>query len=143
MTTTKLKSVPVRSVNGQPLQIPYDFYSEFKPQQLDVEFRFKVLDQGNSKRYNVNVYRGSVTVEEPAQSLLDFQLLSVYALLALLVGGIVYVAYTSYVAPSLRTKAPAKKRTSAPAPAPAASANDDWLPKERNLRPRKQAPKKK
>lgn len=44
MTNTKYKSIPLRMVGGKPIQVPYDFYSEFKPQPMDVEFRLLVTD---------------------------------------------------------------------------------------------------
>lgn len=44
MTTTKYKSLPLKPTDGKPLQVPYDFYPEFKPQQLGVEFRLIVND---------------------------------------------------------------------------------------------------
>lgn len=139
MTATRIKNVPITNVGGQPLQVPYDFYSEFKPQSLDVEFRVKVLDQGNSRRYNLGVYRGSVLVEEPTQSLFDLQLLSVYAVMALVVAGAAYLVYQQYLA-AYFPKAP-RKRTQAPRSAQPAATHDEWLP-EQNVRARKAVPKR-
>jgi hypothetical protein len=44
MTTHRVKSLPLKPTDGKPLQVPYDFFPEFKPQQLGVEFRLIVND---------------------------------------------------------------------------------------------------
>lgn len=44
MTTTRFKSLPLKPTDGKPLQVPFDFFPEFKPQQLGVEFRLMVND---------------------------------------------------------------------------------------------------
>ncbi|WFD36851.1 hypothetical protein MCUN1_003741 [Malassezia cuniculi] len=140
MTTLPVKSLPLTAVGGQPIQIPFDFWSEFRPQQLDVEFRFNVRDQSNSKIYNLLAYRGSVTVEEPPQSLFDIQLLSVYVIIAAFAAGVAYFVYKAYV-----PERKAGKASKARAPAPAAAAapasksakgkgtgkyDEDWIPQE-------------
>ena len=112
MTTASLKNRPtIRQTGGQPLQIPFDFYSEFKPEKYDVEFRMNVYDQTASKSFNVQAYRGSVTVEEPPFDWFDYQLLSIYALLLACACGAPYWAYTTYISPSNRKSRPAQKRT--------------------------------
>ncbi|WFD29827.1 hypothetical protein MSPP1_000840 [Malassezia sp. CBS 17886] len=148
MTATPLESVPVRAADGNPpLQVPFIFFSEFQPQQLEVEFLLQVVDQSSSKRYTIPAYRGTVTVEEPPQSLMDLQLLSVYAVLFALAAAAAYWAYVTYIAPAMRRpKAPLPKHPSAaPAAPPRAEAqggasakayDDEWIP-QHNLRPRK------
>lgn len=44
ITKTPYKSVPLRSVGGRPVQIPYDFHAEFKPQEMGIEIRLLVND---------------------------------------------------------------------------------------------------
>lgn len=73
MTETKYKSLPIKPVDGKPLQVPYDFYPEFKPQELGVEFRLIVNDQQTGKKHNLHAYTGTVTVVEPAKSWFDLQ----------------------------------------------------------------------
>ena len=91
MTNRILHDDPlVQFTNGKPLQLPYDIHSEFKPQKLDIELRATVTDKSSLNKYNVLLYRGSVTVEEPPQSLWDLELLSVYLFLAGLVGAVAY-----------------------------------------------------
>ncbi|PWN35531.1 uncharacterized protein FA14DRAFT_160634 [Meira miltonrushii] len=96
MTSTKFKSLPLKPTNGQPLQVPFDFYPEFKPQEVGVEFRILVKDGQTSKVHNLHAYTGSVSVVEPAKSWFDVQLLSLYALLAAVVGTAVYWASKNY-----------------------------------------------
>lgn len=142
MTTTKIKSAPIAKVGDQPLQMPFDFYPEFRPQPLHVEFRFKVLDQNASKRYNIAAYTGTVTVEEPKQSpLFDLQLLSVYAILALVLAGTLMYVYDRYLASHLRPKSQ-QKHTQTKLVSGSPPEADEWLPKP-NVRARKQVPRKK
>lgn len=123
----------IQIVDGKPLQLPFDVYSEFKPQKLDVEFRAMVSDRSSSNNYNVLLYRGSVTVEEPPQSLWDWQLLSVYGIVFALLGGIGYWIYNAYIVPMLRTKTVPTKRRDAKTTPVAVSSNgktydEDWIP---------------
>ncbi|KAI3623333.1 hypothetical protein CBS14141_004116 [Malassezia furfur] len=139
MTTTHLKAVPIASAAAHPVQVPFDFYPEFKPQSLDVEFRVKVLDQGNTRRYNLPVYRGTVVVEEPAPSFFDVQLLSVYAVMATALAGVAYFVYTQYLAAYVRPKAPAKRTQPTQPAKPAAANHEEWLPQQPTVRTRRQA----
>lgn len=131
MTTTRLRDVTVRQASAQPLQIPYDFYSEFKPQALEVEFRANVVDQSDSAKYNVLLYRGTVTVEEPAQSWLDVQLWSVYVIVLGIFGGIAYAAYRTYAVPILHSRTPKRSAKAQPVSAPTykngKTYDEDWI----------------
>jgi hypothetical protein len=44
MTMMPYASFPLKPKDGKPLQVPYDFYPEFKPQSIGVEFRLTVKD---------------------------------------------------------------------------------------------------
>ncbi|UZJ53043.1 hypothetical protein CBS101457_002363 [Exobasidium rhododendri] len=88
MTTTRFKSLPLKPTDGKPVQVPFDFFPEFKPQQLGVEFRLVVNDAQTGKKHNIHAYTGTVTVIEPKKSWFDAQLLSLYAIMA----GIVLIA---------------------------------------------------
>lgn len=44
MTTTPVKSLAITGPLSKPLQVPYDFQPEFKPQDIGVEFRLLVND---------------------------------------------------------------------------------------------------
>lgn len=110
MTTTKYKSLPVKTTDGKPLQVPYDFFPEFKPQQVGIEFRLIVNDQQTNKKHNIAAYTGTVTVFEPPKSWFDVQLLSLYVLLAGVFGTTIYWASKHY--PGSKTVDKRKQRHS-------------------------------
>lgn len=148
MTNTKYKSLPVKKTDGQPLQVPFDFFPEFKPQQIGVEFRLLVKDAQTSKTHNIHAYTGTITVVEPPKSWFDVQMLSLYALLAAVVGTAIYWASQNY--PGSRSVNKRKKRATTaqtagstgkptgtkgqpivPSSTPSASSSaydEDWIP---------------
>ena len=137
MTNRILHDDPlVQFTNGKPLQLPYDIHSEFKPQKLDIELRATVTDKSSLNKYNVLLYRGSVTVEEPPQSLWDLELLSVYLILAGLVGAVAYYVYVSYIQPALRANlstSSSKRKDKTPAPVAnkdGKTYDESWIPEE-------------
>ncbi|AXA51149.1 uncharacterized protein MRET_2887 [Malassezia restricta] len=137
MTNRILHDDPlVQFTNGKPLQLPYDIHSEFKPQKLDIELRATVTDKSSLNKYNVLLYRGSVTVEEPPQSLWDLELLSVYLFLAGLVGAVAYYVYVSYIQPTLRANistSSSKRKDKTPAPVAnkdGKTYDESWIPEE-------------
>lgn len=73
MTATRLRSVPLRMVGGRPVQLPWDFYAEFRPSPLDVEFWLEVVDQQTSKSHNILAFKGGVTIVEPSKGWFDIQ----------------------------------------------------------------------
>lgn len=100
MTVTPYKSLSLRTVGGRPLEVPYDFYPEFKPQTMGVDFYLKVLDGQTQKTHTILAYQGSVTVIEPPKNWLDPQLWSLYLLGLAILGGAAYYA-ASMFAPGL------------------------------------------
>lgn len=137
MTNRILHDDPlVQFTNGKPLQLPYDIHSEFKPQKLDIELRATVTDKSSLNKYNVLLYRGSVTVEEPPQSLWDLELLSVYLFLAGLVCAVAYYVYVSYIQPALRANlstSSSKRKDKTPAPVAnkdGKTYDESWIPEE-------------
>ena len=137
MTNRILHDDPlVQFTNGKPLQLPYDIHSEFKPQKLDIELRATVTDKSSLNKYNVLLYRGSVTVEEPPQSLWDLELLSVYLFLAGLVGAVAYYVYVSYIQPALHANlstSSSKRKDKTPAPVAnkdGKTYDESWIPEE-------------
>ena len=137
MTNRILHDDPlVQFTNGKPLQLPYDIHSEFKPQKLDIELRATVTDKSSLNKYNVLLYRGSVTVEEPPQSLWDLELLSVYLFLAGLVGAVAYYVYLSYIQPAPRANlstSSSKRKDKTPAPVAnkdGKTYDESWIPEE-------------
>lgn len=138
MTNRVLHEDPlVQFTNGKPLQLPYDIHSEFKPQKLDIELRATVTDKSSLNKYNVLLYRGSVTVEEPPQSLWDLELLSVYLFLVGLVGAAAYYVCRSFIYPAFRANLSTSSSSKRQEKSPASVANKDgktydesWIPEE-------------
>ncbi|PWN51086.1 hypothetical protein IE53DRAFT_386578 [Violaceomyces palustris] len=144
MTTTTYKNRPLRSVGGKPVQVPFKFVPEFKPQEMGVEFRIIVNDEQTGKKYNIQAYRGKVQVEEPPKNWFDLQLLSLYAMF---IGGIGATAYFTLFSGGGKRKGGSKKvdapsvTTSVSAKASGAggdeaSYDEDWIP-EQHLKSRK------
>ncbi|EPQ30339.1 uncharacterized protein PFL1_01865 [Pseudozyma flocculosa PF-1] len=148
MTTTAFKSRPLRSVGGKPVQIPFDFVPEFKPQEMGVEFSLLVNDEQTGKKHRIEAYRGKVQVIEPPKNWFDWQLLSVYALGLAFVAGAALFAYNTYLAPQTSKKAAPKKPVAAAAgqekkvdrptlvKTKSGAYEEDWIP-EAHIRARK------
>ena len=134
MTTTTFKSRPLRSVGGRPVQIPFNFVPEFKPQELGVEFSLLVNDEQTGKKHLIHAYRGSVRVEEPPKNWFDLQLLSVYVIVAAFIGGVGYLVYTSYINPE-ETTAAGTKKFDKPAPVQQSGVQDEWIVSTTALKP--------
>lgn len=126
MTTTAFKSRPLRSVGGRPVQIPFDFVPEFKPQELSVEFSLLVNDEQTGKKHRIHAYRGNVQVIEPPKNWFDLQLLSVYVIAAAVVAGIGYAVYSSYLKPEEKT-ATGSKKFEKPAVVQQSGVQDEWI----------------
>ncbi|ETS64795.1 hypothetical protein PaG_00760 [Moesziomyces aphidis] len=135
MTTTTFKSRPLRTVGGRPVQIPFDFVPEFKPQELSVEFSLLVNDEQTGKKHRIPAYRGAVQVVEPPKNWFDLQLLSVYVIAAATIAGIAYVVYATYIKAE-DTTATGPKKFEKPAPVQQSGVQDEWIP-EHHLRARK------
>ncbi|SNX84350.1 uncharacterized protein MEPE_03059 [Melanopsichium pennsylvanicum] len=134
MTTTTFKSRPLRSVGGRPVQIPFDFVPEFRPQELSVEFSLLVNDEQTGKKHRIEAYRGAVQVVEPPKNWFDLQLLSVYVIAIAAIVGVVYFLYTSYVISEEKGAGP--KKFEKPAVVQQSGFKDEWIP-EHHLRSRK------
>ncbi|SPO25377.1 uncharacterized protein UTRI_03208_B [Ustilago trichophora] len=134
MTTTTFKSRPLRSVGGRPVQIPFDFVPEFKPQELSVEFSLLVNDEQTGKKHRIHAYRGAVQVVEPPKNWFDLQLISVYVISVAAIAGLVYFLYTSFVISEEKAAGP--KKFEKPAVVKQAGVQDEWIP-EHHLRARK------
>ncbi|SJX62853.1 uncharacterized protein SRS1_13680 [Sporisorium reilianum f. sp. reilianum] len=136
MTTTTFKSRPLRSVGGRPVQIPFDFVPEFKPQELAVEFSLLVNDEQTGKKHRIHAYRGAVQVIEPPKNWFDLQLISVYIIAIAAIACIVYFLFTSYVMSEEKSAAGGPKKFEKPAVVKETGLQDEWIP-EQHLRARK------
>ncbi|PKI83009.1 hypothetical protein MVES_002777 [Malassezia vespertilionis] len=133
MTTARVQRLSLAN-QGEPMQIPYDFYSEVKPEEVEIEFRFN-LEDADAKKHNVLVHQGMVTVVEPKHSLLDIELLLVFILIASVVGGIIYLIYPSVIVPLLKRNNYLPRKDFRPKPVARSSGADnieEWLPQKQN-----------
>ncbi|KAH7884654.1 hypothetical protein F5I97DRAFT_1929500 [Phlebopus sp. FC_14] len=91
----------LRLLEDSKLQIPYTFYSEFKPGdlRLNIWLEHTVEDE----KYRVTAYDSVVTIVEPESSWFDFKLITTYFIVLAFLGGISYYVYLSYV-PASKTK---------------------------------------
>jgi len=148
-TNVVLKNL-TRSKYGIPLiqdikvQIPYSFYSEFKPG--DHRLNIWLEHSSEDGAYKVEAYDSIITVVDPEFSIFDLKLLSTYAIVAALLGGMLYYAYDTFVPYAKKPRA--KKTPSVTVSAPvgtvtatgAGGYQEEWIP-EHHLR--KSKPSKK
>lgn len=146
-TTTAKYSLVLPPHSVTPVDVPYRFYSELKPQDVGFVVYVDYSDAADSKKTQLRTiaYDGSATIREPVGSWFDLQLLLVYPLLALLLAGPVYLVYSTFIAPMLFPKskdsaAGRKKRrastavvATSPTPRPSTPSDpnanaDDWIP---------------
>jgi len=132
--TTQPFAVPLFS--GIKIRIPYTFHSEFKPGEVRLDIW--IDHTSGDERYRVSAYDSIVTVVEPEYSIYDFKLLSTYLVVTAILGGLLYVAFLSFVPQSKKTrsKRPAVPSTPSSASATATGAgiyDEDWIP-EHHLR---------
>jgi hypothetical protein len=127
------------------LQIPYQFYSQFKPgdHRLSVWLENKA-DDGTT--YKVEAFDTIVTVVDPELSFFDLKLLSTYAMVAGILGSLVYFAYGTFVPQAKKPRA--KKTSTAAVSAPVGTVTatgsggyqEEWIP-EHHLRKSKTSKK--
>lgn len=116
-------------LEGTKLQIPYSFYSEFKPGDLRLNIWLEHTVDGD--KYRVTAYDSVVTIVEPEPSWLDFKLLSTYLMVFAALGGVSYAAYNAYI-PSQKPKRKRTAKVSAPVGTVTASGSsgyqEEWIP---------------
>ncbi|KAG0708182.1 hypothetical protein DFH29DRAFT_522753 [Suillus ampliporus] len=116
-------------LEGSKLQIPYSFYSEFKPG--DLRLNIWLEHTVDDDEYRVTAYDSVVTIVEPEPSWFDFKLLSTYLIVFAAFVGLSYTAYNAYVPPS---KPKRKRPTEVGAPVGTVTASgpsgyqQEWIP---------------
>jgi len=135
--TTATFKVPL--MEAVKLQVPYIFYSEFKPG--DVRLNIWLDHTLDSDTLRVEAYDSIVTVVEPEVSVFDFKTLSTYLVTAALLGGLVYAAFISFGPKrSTRKKRPAPSSVSAPVGAVTATGaggyQEEWIPEHHMRKPK-------
>ncbi|KAF7985686.1 hypothetical protein HWV62_2246 [Athelia sp. TMB] len=97
----------------------------------------------NDDKYRVTAYDSIVTVVELPVSILDFKLLTTYAIVTALLGGLAYLAYATFFP---QAKKPRKAAVSAPVGTVTATAaggyQEEWIP-EHHIKKSKTGGKKK
>ncbi|OAX37993.1 hypothetical protein K503DRAFT_718917 [Rhizopogon vinicolor AM-OR11-026] len=116
-------------LEGSKLQLPYNFYSEFKPG--DLRLNLWLEHTVDDEKYRVTAYDSVVTVVEPEPSWFDFKLLSTYLIVIAGLAGLSYAAYQAYV-PSLKPKRKRPTEVSAPVGTVTATGasgyQEEWIP---------------
>jgi len=135
--TTATFKVPL--MEAVRLQVPYIFYSEFKPG--DVRLSIWLDHTLDSDTLRVEAYDSIVTVVEPEVSVFDFKTLSTYLVTAALLGGLLYAAFISFGPKrSTRKKRPAPSSVSAPVGAVTATGaggyQEEWIPEHHMRKPK-------
>ncbi|KAI8090052.1 uncharacterized protein BX664DRAFT_334581 [Halteromyces radiatus] len=83
------------------LEVPYEFYSEFAPGELGLTVYVDLV--ADEKLIRLVGYSGAITVTDPESSLLDAQLLFLYAILAAGAAGVLYVVREAFFGSSKKT----------------------------------------
>ncbi|KAI0050458.1 hypothetical protein FA95DRAFT_1603474 [Auriscalpium vulgare] len=123
----------VALIDGAKIQVPYTFYSEYKPGDVKLNVWIDTLSEGERER--VQAFGSIVTVVEPELSIFDFKLLTTYAIVLGLVSALGYFAYVTFVPQAKKPKAK-KAAVSAPVTVTATGAGgyqEEWIP-EHHLR---------
>ncbi|KAF8134981.1 hypothetical protein EV363DRAFT_1256906 [Boletus edulis] len=127
-------------LENSKLQIPYTFYSEFKPGdlRLNIWLEHSVDDQ----TFRVTAFDSVVTIVEPEGSWFDFKLISTYSIVAAFLGGASYFLYNTYFP---ATKAKKSRRTRYEASTPintvtvtpsGARYEEEWIPEHHLKKPK-------
>ncbi|KAH9068143.1 hypothetical protein EDB83DRAFT_632666 [Lactarius deliciosus] len=115
------------------IQLPYNFHSELKTGDIKLNVWLEYLT--GDERQKVSAYDSIVAVVEPELSIFDLKLLSTYAIVLAILGGLGYVTYLSF-APQPKQKKKTQVITPAPVISTATSAGgyqEEWIP-EHHLR---------
>jgi len=137
--TSQMYDIAIPS--GQNISFGYAFSMEMHPQDLRLLLA-AVVENKDGVSYQVNAFNGTVSVVEAPISILDPQMLFLYAFLTTLLAGTAYFVYTTW----LKAFFPQQKkpRRAAPTPAPAAESattsgatkyDESWIPAQHLQRP--------
>jgi len=121
--------------------LPYAFHSELKPGDIRLRLWVEHAIEGSETKYSVEAFDSVVTVVEPPLSLLDWKMLSTYLIVLAALGGLGYVGFNSFFAPSTKRRgSKPKEQMSKPVGTVKASGaggyQEEWIP-EHHLRKKK------
>ncbi|KAJ3483394.1 hypothetical protein NLI96_g6345 [Meripilus lineatus] len=135
-TTAAKYKLPL--LEGGKLQLPYQFYSEYRPGDLRLNVWLEHTTDG--KKYRVLAYDSIVTIVEPEGSIFDFKLWITYLIVIGFFGGLGYFAYLTYLPqPKKRTKVPATPTTPVVGTTTATSTGgyeEEWIPEHHLKKPK-------
>jgi len=136
---TSLKyDVPL--LENKKMQLPYTFYSEFRPG----DYRLNVWVEHKSEKENqrVEAYDSIVTIVDPALSIFDFKLLSTYAIVAAFFGGLCYLAYLTLFPQAKKSRSKKIPAVSVSTPTGTVTATgaggyqEEWIPEHHLRKPK-------
>lgn len=122
------------------VEITYNFYAEFQPQELDL-LLFVFFSDEKETRYRGVGYNGTITIVEPEHSLFDIQLLFLYVILLGVIGGVGFLIFQAFFG-GIKSKK-GKKRVPSTKPEDMAAGgsssadlkyDESWIP-EHHLKP--------
>jgi len=127
-------------IDSVKLQVPFTFYSEFKPGDIRLNVWLDhTLEEGS---WRIAAYDSIVTVVEPEVSIFDFKMISTYIMTTALLGGLIYVSYKAF-GPKRSTrskKKPAPSAVSAPVGTVTATGaggyQEEWIPEHHIRKPK-------
>ncbi|KAG6861991.1 hypothetical protein C0995_008178 [Termitomyces sp. Mi166 len=129
LTTTKFGII---LPEGVKLEVPYTFYSEFKPG--DLRLNVWLEHSTDDETYRVSAYDSVVTIVEPEISILDFKLITTYLMVAAILGGLTYLAYLNFIPQPKKSHSKKVSPSTAPSATSTAAATsaggyqEEWIP---------------
>ncbi|KAF8842056.1 hypothetical protein BDN67DRAFT_966221 [Paxillus ammoniavirescens] len=136
-TTSLSYSVPL--LEKSKLQIPYTFYSEFKPG--DLRLNLWLEHSAGDYKHRVTAYDSIVTIVEPESYWFDFQLISTYLIVLAFLGASSYYIYLAYFL-TAKAKKPKRSRPEVSAPVGTVTATgaggyqEEWIPEHHLKKPK-------
>ncbi|TEB34714.1 hypothetical protein FA13DRAFT_1729360 [Coprinellus micaceus] len=138
-----LTSIPFGNVllaEKLKINIPYTFYSQFKPG--DHRLNIWVQHSDGDKVYTVDAYESVITVIEAPLSIFDLKMLSTYLIVLAILGGAGYYTYRTLAPPKKKSK-----KTPAQVSAPvgtvtatgAGGYQEEWIPEHHLKKAKKSA----
>ncbi|KAJ3553941.1 hypothetical protein NM688_g3354 [Phlebia brevispora] len=133
LTTALSYKIPL--LQGVKLQVPYAFYSEFKPG--DWKLNLWIDYEADGDKYRTIAYESIITVVEPEGSWFDIQLWITYAIVAAFLGGLGYYAYSTFVPQPKKRKTPAVSAPVGTVTATGAGGyQEEWIPEHHLKKPK-------
>jgi len=128
----------IQLLEGTKLQLPYSFYSEFKPG--DIKLNIWLDHTVDNDVYRLQAFDGIVTIVEPELSIFDFKTLTSYGIVLATLGAVAYYAYVTFFPAAKKSRKTAKAAVSAPVGPVTASTSggyqEEWIPEHHIKKPK-------